>query len=159
MGKTAGLPAPFNDAQQVKYGKILGLQICTNTSQNEMVKERLQKAQNAWNIGQKYFLNTKTNKKYRIQLYNACIKPILQYGMITQEITDVNIKKMQQKFSKMLRKIEEKEAWQKLDRTKDDDEKRIKQKKNSNIRSKKTNSITYHTLKKQNGPRNTINTR
>jgi hypothetical protein len=136
-----------------------------------MIKERLQKAQNAWNLGQKYFLNTKTDKKYRIQLFNACIKPILQYGMITQNITDVNIKKLQQKFSKMLRKIEEKEEWQKIDRTKNEEEKRIKQKKNSairkkwkiptirstlkkdklnyNIRSKKTSSITYHTMKEK----------
>ena len=112
-GKTAGLPAPLHEVKQVKYGKILGLQICINTAQQEMIKERLDKAQKAWYTGQKYFLNTKTDKKYRIQLFNACIKPILQYGMITQKITDVNIKKMQQKFSKMLRKIEEKEEWQK----------------------------------------------
>merc|ERR1739848_434484 len=113
-GKAAGLPEPFQEVEQVKYGKILGLQICINTAQQEMIKERLQKAQNAWNIGQKYFLNTKTDKKYRIQLFNACIKPILQYGMITQNVTDVNIKKMQQKSPKMPRKLEEKEAWQKL---------------------------------------------
>ena len=103
-GKKAGLPMPFNEVEQVKYGKILVLQICINTSQQEMIKERLDKAQKAWYIGQKYFLNTKTDKKYRIQLFNACIKPILQYGMITQKITDVSIKKCNKNSQKCCEK-------------------------------------------------------
>merc|ERR1711915_723593 len=77
----------------------------------------------------------KINKKARIQLFNASIRPILQYGMTSQKINDVNIKKMQQKLPKMLRKMEEKEMWQK--RAKEKDEGRpAKQLRNKAIRRK-----------------------
>merc|ERR1711915_283250 len=65
-----------------------------------MIKDRLDKAQKGWNIGQKFFLNTKINKKARIQLFNASIRPILQYGMTSQKINDVNIKKDATKITK-----------------------------------------------------------
>merc|ERR1711915_668798 len=134
-GKAAGLPAPFNEVKQTKTERMLGLQIGINGAQQEMIKDRLDKAQKGWDIGQKFFLKTKINKKARIQLFNASIRPILQYGMTSQKINDVNIKKMQQKLPKMLRKMEEKEMWQK--RAKEKDEGRpAKQLRNKAIRRK-----------------------
>ena len=90
---------------------MLGLEISINGAQGEMVKDRLVKAEKAWVIGRKFFLNTKIEKKIRIQLLNASIRPILQYGMSSQQISNISIKKLQQKFSKIIRKVEEKEKW------------------------------------------------
>ena len=97
-GKAAGLPAPFNEVKQSKTERMLGLQIGINGAQQEMIKDRLDKAQKGWNIGQKFFLNTKIDKKARIQLFNASIRPILQYGMTSQKVSDINIKNCSKSF-------------------------------------------------------------
>jgi len=94
VGKVAGLPAPFGQIKQTKIEKILGLQMNINGELNTMMKDRLPKEVKAWAMGRKFFLNTKFNKKRaRIQLFHGCIKPILQYGITSQKISDVNIKK------------------------------------------------------------------
>ena len=62
-GQSAGLPPPFHEVKQAKKERMLGLEISINGAQGEMVKDRLVKAEKAWVIGRKFFLNTKIEKK------------------------------------------------------------------------------------------------
>jgi len=78
-----------------------------------MVQGRRKRAWEAWSTGSRVFQNEGISKKMRIQIFQGTIRPIIQYGLSTQKISNVHIEQLQFTISKMIRMITEKKRQKK----------------------------------------------
>ena len=76
-----------------------------------MINERIAKAHGSWDAGKPFFMNKNIDKKIRMQAMIATVRPVLQYGISTQDIPNNEALKLQKKISKWTREIDEKERW------------------------------------------------
>ena len=105
-----------------------------DSSKARMIKERTLLATKAWSLGKAFFTNKYIDKKIRIKCFDASIRPILQYGLATQNLTKNETRIIQSTLSKYLRKIEEREMWNEA--KKNNDFTNIKRLTNAKLRKK-----------------------
>ena len=103
----AGLRKPFEKVKEERGDKILGLNIEINGSKEKMVKKRIEKGRQAWKLSKGFFLNEKIDQKARIEFFNATLRPIMQYGMATQELPETQKAKISRALTGYLRAITE----------------------------------------------------
>merc|ERR1711942_594440 len=169
----AGLREPFEKVKEERQDKILGLNIAINGSKEEMVKKRIEKGRQAWRLSKGFFLNEKIDQRARLEIYNATLRPIMQYGMATQELTETQKARIARALTGYIRNITEREKRMEIKKLRwNSGPKRevIKFRKNKEIRrewkiptfqsqlrreewlmymkGKKTQSIAYNTSKK-----------
>jgi len=76
------LPYPYNQIQASNKGAVLGEIIHMQQSQNQAVKHRLRKAQQAWSqTRRKLFQNHAIPEKLRIMIWNAIVRATLTYAL------------------------------------------------------------------------------
>merc|ERR1711973_935681 len=100
---------PFEKVKEERQDKILGLNIAINGSKEEMVKKRIEKGKQAWGLSKGFFLNEKIDQRARLEILNATLRPIMQYGMATQELTETQKAKIARALTGYIRNITERE--------------------------------------------------
>merc|ERR1711942_167500 len=143
----AGLREPFEKVKEERQDKILGLNIAINGSKEEMVKKRIEKGRQAWRLSKGFFLNEKIDQRARLEIYNATLRPIMQYGMATQELTETQKSKIARALTGYMRSITEKEKRREWKIPTFQSQLR-REEWLMYMKGKKTQSIAYNTSKK-----------
>ena len=102
------MPLKYRDVKFAKTTTLLGQEISLNNTTTKAAQDRLNKARTSWGlIKQRGFLDHEIHTKARLQLRNAAIYSILDYGQSTLKITEAMQIKIQQCASKCIRRIVE----------------------------------------------------
>merc|ERR1711915_1032041 len=112
--ENAGLREPSEKVKEERQDKILGMTIAINGAKESMVQKRIEKGRSAWSMAKGFFMNEKIEMKARLEILNAAIRPIMQYGMATQEITEAQQAKIARALMGYTRRITEKEQRQRI---------------------------------------------